>query len=111
VNWTRITVNQRYRVLQPWLVVGIVVLGAASCSSGRRTVAGPGSTVPVITFDDAERMEIQDPDWLAADEHFVYLKLDSHQVLRLDPVTGRTLGVTEVGGGLCQGIGASYGAV
>jgi hypothetical protein len=68
-------------------------------------------TAPPRDVESSERFAILDPDWLAADDQFVYVKLDSGKVLRLDPATGETLGTTVIGGELCQGLGAAFGSV
>jgi hypothetical protein len=91
-----------------------------TASSTTSTTAGPPPTtgvaadgVPVIPVEHHtyERVELQSPDWLAADEQFLYVKLDRGAVVRLDPATLEEQGTTEIGGDLCQGIGVGFGAV
>jgi len=62
---------------------------------------------------DAVRVELLGgPDWLAADESFLYVKRDSGAVDRIEPTTGAVVGSAELGeGGLCQGIGVGFGSV
>jgi DNA-binding beta-propeller fold protein YncE len=54
------------------------------------------------------------PDWLASTDGSLWVKLDSGDVVRLDPSSGRTLARIRppgVGSGLCQGFGATAEAV
>jgi YVTN family beta-propeller protein len=108
-------------------VLGIALVALAACASdspgattspvsatgGASETSGvaPAASVPVTTFTEAERIRITDPDWMAADDQHVYVKLDTGHVLRLDPQSGLTLGDTDIGGELCQGIGAAFGSV
>jgi hypothetical protein len=68
--------------------------------------------LPPIDGAAAVRVRIpRSPDWLAADDDFVYVKLDGGAVVRLDPVTAEPLGQVELSRELCQGIGVGYGSV
>jgi hypothetical protein len=72
------------------------------------------SSVESITVGDrpATRTEVfGGPDWLAADESFVYVKRDSAEVDRLDPETGAVVASIELGGPVCQGLGAGFGSL
>ena len=57
------------------------------------------------------KIEMFNPDFLATDGQFVYTRLDSSEVVRLDPATGDILATTVVGGFPCDGLGASFGSV
>lgn len=53
---------------------------------------------------DAVRIQVPSPDWLVADESFVYVKLDDGAVSRIDPATGAVLDTAEIAGqGGCRG--------
>jgi hypothetical protein len=106
-----------------WLIVSLLV----SCSSDDPEAATPASstTTPVdvageqlrLGEHDAARIEMPFPDWLAADESFLYVKLDSGAVNRVDPVTGAVVDTAEIAGegGLsgsgCQGIGIGFDSI
>lgn len=105
--------------LRTWISLGVASVGTfvatasvvgASWPYPSSPAASTPSSTPT-TFTASERVKIPDPDWLAADEQNVYVKLDSSHLLRLDPATGTTLGDTDIGGELCQGVGASFGSV
>ncbi|NYJ05559.1 hypothetical protein [Petropleomorpha daqingensis] len=51
------------------------------------------------------------PDWLAVAEDGVWVKRDDGTLDRIDPDTGKSALSVELGGGLCQGVGAGLGAV
>ena len=51
------------------------------------------------------------PDWLAADDSFLYVKLDAGRIDRVDP-TGAVVGSVATGANeLCQGIGIGFDSV
>jgi len=66
---------------------------------------------------DAMRIRVDLPDWLAADESDLYVKLDGGTVERIDLRTGALADSAEIAGekGIsgsgCQGIGIGYGSV
>ncbi|MEO6122063.1 MAG: hypothetical protein ABIR32_00025 [Ilumatobacteraceae bacterium] len=91
----------------PTTVAQAVVLSTTMSST--TSVAAP--PIPVRMIEPSARIELLNPDWLASDEQFVYTRLDTSEVVRLDPATGATLGMTEVGGLLCNGLGAAFGSV
>jgi len=70
-----------------------------------------GKGAPVVKLKDVEvhRISLSSPDWLAATAGALWVRLDSGQVLRLDPVTGavRTRVDPPRGDGLCQAFGAA----
>lgn len=93
------------------LLVAALLLVGAACD-GSDDDDGPAAAVPTSAPDpEPLRLELPSPDWLAADDEFVYVKLDGGRVLRLDPGTGETLGTTEIRGSLCQGLGVAFDAV
>jgi hypothetical protein len=67
--------------------------------------------LPPISGSNAVRFRVPSPDWLAADDSFVYVKLDRGAVVRLDPANGDQLAEIELNHDLCQGIGAGFGSV
>ena len=54
---------------------------------------------------------IGSPDWLAADEHGIWVKLEPARVALIDPDTYEILDTVEVGGEPCNGIGAGDGSI
>ncbi|PZF81188.1 hypothetical protein C1I92_22335 [Jiangella anatolica] len=110
----------------------VVVLGlawpAAGCSSepdtepsdaGRPVTSATASaeTVPdfpvagVESRQQARLVMPGGPDWLVADTAGVWVKRDSGYVDLVDPATTEVVRSVEVGGDLCQGIGAGFGAI
>ncbi len=75
------------------------------------STSGAAAPVQTKTIEPSAKIELVNPDWLAADEQYVYTRLDSSEVVRLNPATGEVLGITDVGGLPCRGLGAAYGAV
>lgn len=51
------------------------------------------------------------PDWLAADTTAIYVKRESGGVDQVDPHTGDVVATVDVGGRLCEGIGAGFDSV
>ncbi len=51
------------------------------------------------------------PDWLAVDEHGVWAKLDNGSVVLISPATNAITATVDVGGELCQGLGAGDGSI
>ena len=53
------------------------------------------------------------PDWLAVDEHGVWAKDDNGSVVLIDPATNEIVDTVDVdvGGELCQGLGAGDGSI
>ena len=77
----------------------------------------PSTTAAVATTAAAEsggllRLEVLGgPDWLAADDRYVYVKRDDGYVDQIDPDTNEVVASVEVGGELCQGMGVGFDAV
>jgi streptogramin lyase len=110
---------------------------AAGCGGGDDTSSadapGPTSTSPVVTtgIPDsnpasstiattqpvptdgliAELDLLGSPDWMAADEHGLWIKLEPARVGLLDPNTGELVDEVDVGGEPCEGIGAGDGSI
>ncbi len=86
----------------------------AGTTSAQPSAAPEGFPVlPVEARQQARLRIIGGPDWIAADAHGVWVKRDSGQVDLIDPDTDEVTASVEVdvGGQLCQGIGAGLGAV
>jgi hypothetical protein len=84
----------------------------AAAPTSTTAVAADG--VPVVAVDRYAHVRLElpgGPDWMAADDDFLYVKLDRGAFVRIDPDSLDVVGTSEIGGGLCQGIGAGYGAV
>lgn len=96
-------------------VASIALVAVACGGSGDDSEQADSATSRPAPSEPAEaapvRLDLPSPDWLAADDEFVYVKLDGGAVLRLDPETADTLGTTQIGGDLCQGLGVGFGAV
>ena len=101
---------------------------AAGCSadatsgpaSNARTPKVPPSSAAsraatASTVDDLGAMRLTlpgDPDWLAADEHGIWVQRASGELTLVDPATTTVAGAVALGTtDHCQGLGASYGAV
>ncbi len=84
----------------PAASAGSVGPGAAGSAAGSAIAAGP----PSLALPGG-------PDWLAADDRYLYVKLDWGGVVRIDPESNQPAGSVNIGGDLCQGVGAGYGAV
>jgi hypothetical protein len=84
--------------------------GTPSPSASSTTRARSG--VEVSPADRVEaRFELQGgPDWLAADDRYVYVRLDEGSVSRIDPQTNKVDASVQVGS-LCQGLGVGFGSV
>lgn len=110
-------------------LVPVIALALLVACSGDDD-ASTGETVPTTTAaaaagealrlgaHDAVRIELLGgPDWLAADESFLYVKLDGGRVDRIDPATGTVVASAQISGegGLsgsgCQGIGVGFDSV
>jgi DNA-binding beta-propeller fold protein YncE len=103
-------------------LVAIALLGAG-CRHDAADSADPGEPpTPSAVTETArpladvlvQRFDVGlGPDWMALDEHGLWVKQDRSPVLLVDPATGRQLGQVETGYELplCQGIGAAYDVV
>jgi hypothetical protein len=59
----------------------------------------------------AELDVLGSPDWLAADEHGVWVHRDDSSVILIDPASNEIVDTVDIGGALCQGIGAGDGSI
>lgn len=74
--------------------------------------SGPGSAPGVVGAVQPLPLDLTGgPDWLAADDRYLYVRLDRGAVVRIDPDSDQLAGSVDVGGELCQGLGVGYGAV
>lgn len=101
-------------------VVALALLVA--CSGDDDDAAAPTSTTTTapaaageelrLGEHDAVRVEVLgDPDWLAANDSFLYVKL-AIGVARIDPTTGAVMEAVEISEGhACQGIGVGFDSV
>lgn len=105
------------RLLSP-VVALVAALGLTACGGDDQpdAAAQPSQAeVEVAPVEDVTVAQLTlpgDPDWLAVDEHGVWVQRNSGELAVVDPATNEVsrsvqLGATE----LCGGIGASYGAV
>ncbi len=70
------------------------------------------TTLPAVTEGLITEIEVLGgPDWLEADEHGVWAKLDNGSVVLISPATNAIVDTVDVGGELCQGLGAGDGSI
>lgn len=79
-----------------------VVTGPVADSARPTTSAAAAPSLTAIEIPDG-------PDWLVADERGVWVKLDGGSVVLIDPTNNRVVDEIEIGGDLCQGLGAGEG--
>ena len=98
--------------------VAVVVL--ASCSTGhagRHPTArssSPAVAAQTVLLKDREIARFRltgQPDWLAADRRFVYVKEDGGEVVAIDPVSNRPAWRVTATTDLCQGLGIGFGSL
>ena len=78
------------------------------------TTLAVATTQPLPTEGLIAEIEVLGgPDWLAVDEHGVWAKDDNGSVVLIDPATNAIVDTVDVdvGGELCQGLGAGDGSV
>jgi hypothetical protein len=89
--------------------------GTSSASTPRAEPTEAAETVRPVDDILVKRYDVgQGPDWMATDEHGLWMMRDLGSTLLIDPVSGEILGEVDTGRyelPLCQGIGAGYGAV
>jgi outer membrane protein assembly factor BamB len=112
----------------PWWLVAVTALLLVACSAPDvddggnatpTTVAAPSTSTapegfPVVTADAVQEQRWRlpgGPDWLAVDDHGLWVKRDDGTVDRIAPDTGEIELTVEIGGDLCQGLGVGLGAV
>jgi hypothetical protein len=84
----------------------------SSATVAATTVAA--TTQPLPTEGLIAEIEVLGgPDWLAVDEHGVWAKDDNGSVVLIDPATNAIVDTVDVdvGGELCQGLGAGDGSI
>lgn len=106
--------------LRALVAVTVVALLGAACRGGAGHPGGSpsASPEPEVAVDVAD-VEVQrydvplGPDWMAVDEHGLWVMVDRAPSMLIDPESGDVLGTVDVGYELplCQGIGAAYGVV
>lgn len=90
---------------------------AATTSPSAATTVGSSAVVPATTqLGPTEGLiaaieVLGGPDWLEADEHGVWAKLDNGSVVLISPATNAIVDSVDVGGDLCQGLGAGDGSI
>lgn len=98
-----------------WLAVVSLGLAVTACGNddppptkAAEPIVRPAADLEVARLDLAGG-----PDWLAADDRGVWVKHDSGELLLVDPDSRAEVGSVNVArtSGLCQGLGASYGAI
>ena len=76
------------------------------------TSVAPPTTQPFPTEGLIAEFEVLgSPDWLAADEHGIWVKLEPGRVALIDPNMHQIVDTVEVGGEPCNGIGAGDGSI
>src|SRR3954447_19207984 len=88
--------------------IGRAPLSPSASSTGQ---TGPVPTVALKERQIARFHLVGQPDWLAADRHFVYVKEDSGDVVAIDPGTNRIAWRVTTTSDLCQGLGVGFGSV
>lgn len=97
--------------------LGVAACGGPSVShDAQPTGVVGGSTKPVVQIPLAQRQIARftlagQPDWLGADDNYLYVKEDSGAVNAIDPKTNRVAWRVVTGYGLCQGLGVGFGSV
>jgi streptogramin lyase len=85
-----------------------------SSTTAVATTLAVATTQPLPTEGLIAEIEVLGgPDWLAVDEHGVWAKDDNGSVVLIDPATNAIVDTVDVdvGGELCQGLGAGDGSV
>lgn len=108
-------------VVSRWLAapVALAVAAVASCSAGSdssspRSSATPADAVRTVSLHDREIARFRltgQPDWLAADTRFLYVKEDGGDVVAIDPRTDHIAWRVTAASDLCQGLGVGFGSV
>jgi len=95
----------------------VLVLALAACGDDEpdSPSAGESAAPEVTSVEDVQVATLTltgEPDWLAADEHGLWVQQGSGELVLVDPTTNEQAGSVDVGAAeLCQGLGASFGAV
>lgn len=108
------------RAAQTAAAVLAACAAVAGCASGASppvdsSAASPaaGPVPPAVpTGPGTVRLSLPGgPDWLAADDRFVYVRRDVGRIDRVDPATTEVVASVEVPGDDCQGLGVAFGSV
>jgi len=105
------------------LLLVVALLGGA-CSSGsgspsptRASSRSATSAAPVVEVPLADRLVKRfamtgQPDWMAADDRYLYVRQDSGEIVAIDPRTNKFAWRVEVPSeNLCQGLGLGFGSL
>src|SRR4051794_40673170 len=92
-----------------WVAV-LALMASAGCSGSSGPAAAPASAAAVRTVPLADRQIARfaltgQPDWLAADARYLYVKEDSGDVVAIDPRDNRIAWRVTTSSTLCQGLG------
>lgn len=104
------------RTLLSSIVTLLAMSCLAACGGDEPDPADP-STAAVSVGPVADVLAAQltlpgDPDWLAVDEHGLWVQRASGELTLVDPATNEVAGSVDLGTTeLCSGLGASYGAI
>src|SRR4051812_9974103 len=113
---------------RPWLAVALVLsalMAVPGCSSSSDRTGDAASSpsasstgrtgpVPTVALRDRQIARFRltgQPDWLASDGRYLYVKEDSGDVIAIDPGSNRIAWSVTAASGLCQGLGEGFGAV
>src|SRR4051794_14882856 len=92
--------------------VALALLATAACSgSSSPAPAAAVRTVPLADRQIARFALTGQPDWLAADSRYVYVKEDGGDVVAIDPSNNRIAWRVTAASALCQGLGVGFGSV
>ena len=92
----------------------VATVASTSASTSTSTSVAVATTQPLPTEGLIAEIEVLGgPDWLAVDEHGVWAKHDNGSVVLIDPATNAIVDTVDVdvGGELCQGLGAGDGSI
>lgn len=116
----------RQRLLGWLAVAGLLVSSVACADSPSQSSAGADGSAASddaesssynyesVAIGDRDAISVRllgGPDWLAADEQYVYVKRDDGGVTVLDPATGQVVSSFEIVGERSNGLGAAAGSV
>ena len=108
---------------RPVLLVVVALLavacssGSATPSSGRPSASTSTSSAPVKEVPLADRLIKRfamtgQPDWMAADHRYLYVRQDSGEIVAVDPRTNKVAWKLRVpSDNLCQGLGLGFGSL
>ena len=100
--------RRRSRQLVFLILVSSLIVG---CSSETKTTGATIRSTPLSSREVSRFTLSGEPDWLAADDRYVYVKQDSGTVTAIDPGTNGVAWEVTVPTELCQGIGVGFSSV